>query len=414
MSASVSGAVPKLGALRAYAVVLGPGLVAMLADTDAGSVMTAAQSGTQFGYGLLLFQFAVIPSMYLAQELGLRLALGTGRGMGELVRARFGPAASIVVTAVLAISCFGALVTQLSGLAAVGQLLDIPVWQTIAVAVAGISVMVVTGSYHSVERIAIFFGAFELVFVFAAWKSHPDLHQIAAGVGAMPIHDPRYLYLLAANLGTSVIPWTIFYQQSAAVDKGLKLSDLRLARIDTLVGALICQIVTSGILITVAANSGHDGAAATDVRAFAQMFEHALGRGSGTLLFGAGLMGSALVATVVVSLASAWAIGEATGLRHSLEHHPKEAPWFYASFVALLVVGGAYVSSGVNLVGLTIAIGVLNAVLLPVVLVFLFLLARSELPPSLRPSGATGLATAFVLTATSAVALYTGLVGAFG
>lgn len=413
-SAPVLGAAPRVGVLRAYAATLGPGLVAMLADSDAGSVMTAAQSGAEFGYGFLLFQLAVIPVMYIAQELGLRLALGTGRGMGELVRARFGPAASVVVTAVLAISCFGALVTQLSGLAAVGQLLDIPVWQTIAVAVAGISVMVVTGSYHSVERIAIFFGAFELVFVFAAWKSHPGLPQLAAGIGAMPIHDPRYLYLFAANLGTSVIPWAIFYQQSAVVDKGLKLPHLRLARIDTLVGALICQIVTSGILITVAANAGQGGSAAADVRAFAQMFQHALGAESGTLLFGAGLMGSALVATVVVSLASAWAIGEATGLRHSLEHHPKDAPWFYASFVALLAAGGVYVASGVNLVRLTIAIGVLNAVLLPVILLFLFLLARSELPPSLKPSGVTGLATAILLAAISAVGLYAGLVGAFG
>ncbi|QXX76194.1 NRAMP family divalent metal transporter [Methylovirgula sp. HY1] len=413
-SAPVLGAVPKVGVLRAYAVTLGPGLVAMLADTDAGSVMTAAQSGAQFGYGLLLFQLAVIPVMYIAQELGLRLALGTGRGMGELVRARFGRATSIVVTAVLAISCFGALVTQLSGLAAVGQLLDVPAWQTVAVAVAGISVMVVTGSYRSVERISIFFGAFELIFVFAGWTSHPDLSRLVKGIGSMPIHDPRYLYLCAANLGTSVIPWAIFYQQSAAVDKGLKLSNLRLARIDTFVGVLICQIVTSGILMTAAANRGNGGAAVADVRTFAQMFEHALGRGSGALLFGAGLMGSALVATVVVSLASAWAIGEVAGLRHSLEHHPKDAPWFYASFVALLAAGGAYVASGVNLVGLAIALGVLNAMLLPVVLLFLFLLACRELPLSLKPSGLTGLATAILLATTSAVGLYAGLVGAFG
>jgi Mn2+/Fe2+ NRAMP family transporter len=411
-TAMVAASRPHFG--RAFLAASGPGLVVMLAGTDAGSIITAAQSGAEFGYGLLLFQLAVIPVLYVAQELALRLALGSGRGMGELIRARFGKAASGILTGVLTISCFGSLVTQFGGLAAVGQLVDIPVWLTIAAAVSGVAFMVVTGSYHSVERIVILFGGFELAFVYAGWKSAPHIDRLAAQIGDMPFHDQRYLYLLAANLGTTLMPWAIFYQTSAAVDKGLTLPSLRYARLDTFLGAVVCQIVTAGVLVTTAANTGSASGAAGDVPAFAQMFSQALRSPLGAVLFAAGLMGGALVATVVVCLAATWAISEASGLRHSLEHRPRGAPWFYATFIALLLAGGLFVALGVDVVKLSIAVGVINALLLPVVLVFLFLLACSELEPSLRPSGATGFATALLLGGVCILGLYSGLVGVFG
>ena len=392
---------------------LGPGLLVMLAGTDAGSIMTAAQSGAELGYSLLLFQLAIFPVLYLVQELALRLALGTGRGMGELIRRRFGSTSSIVIIVVLAVSCLGSLVTQLSGLAAVGQLLGAPVLLTVATAVIGVSVMALSGSYQSVEGIALFFGAFEIVFIYTGWRSHPDLNQMVAGLGA-GTSDPRYLYLLAANLGTTLMPWAIFYQQSAAVDKGLTIANLRFARIETWLGALFCQIVTCGLMITAAKHAGGQGAVPEGVQAFSRMFASALGSPVGSVLFGAGLMGGALTATVVVCLTCAWAFGEATGLNHSLEHHPRDAPWFYASLVAMLVLAGLFVASGVDLVKLSIAAGVINALLLPIVLLALFLLARSELTGTLRPSGAKGFAIALVLAAISMLGLYAGVVGAFG
>jgi Mn2+/Fe2+ NRAMP family transporter len=395
-----------------FLATLGPGLVVMLADTDAGSVITAAESGAEWGYRLLLFQVAIVPLLYLVQELAVRLALGSGRGMNELIRARYGASVSSAMTTVLAVSCFGSLLTQLSGLAGVGQLLGVPVWETVTGAVVGLSVMVLTGSYHSVERITILFGACELAFVYAAWRSHPDPTLMLEGLGGAPMRDPRYLYLLAANLGTSLMPWAIFYQQSAVVDKGLTFVHLKHARLDTFIGAVLCQIVTSGILVTAAANAA--GNSLGDIPAIASVFERALGGRAGTMVFAAGLMGGALVATVVVCLTVAWAIGEATGLRHSLEHHPTEAPWFYFSFVALLAMGGAFVASGIDLVKVPIAIGVINALLLPPVLFCLFMLVWRELAPSLRPAGLNALLLALLFVTTSALALYSGTAGVFG
>ena len=402
--------------LMRFAAAIGPGLVVMLADTDAGSVITAAQSGAQWGYRLLLLQFMIIPLLYIVQELTVRLALCTGKGYAELIVQHFGKGLAILSLATLGISCLGALVTEMSGLAGVGQLFGLPVWQTIGVVVGLLLIMVVTGSYQSVERIAIFLGVFELAFLPVAWKAAPDLHIVAAQVRQLPLHDKSYLYLIAANLGTSVMPWTVFYQQSAMIDKGLNLRHLRAARLDTLFGAILCQGVTAAVLIAAAAAfSGHDAGLQLDsVAQIADALTRVLGRDVGRILFALALSGGALVATIVVCLSASWALGEVLGIRHALEKHPAEVPWFYITFALLLCAGGALVSSGVNLVRLSIATAVVNAVLLPVVLGVLYMLARRHLPAAHRLSGRYAWVVGCLFALTGALGLYSGVVGALG
>jgi len=406
---------PTLRRLKHLAAALGPGLVVMLADTDAGSVITASQSGAQWGYRLLLLQFLIIPLLFVVQELTVRLALCTGKGYGELILQRFGVLAARIATATLVISCFGALVTQMSGLAGVGQLFGVPVWQTIALLAVLIFTMVCTGSYHAVERVAICLGVFELAFLVVAWRAQPDYGQLFGQLRHMPLGNRDYLYLLAANLGTSIMPWTVFYQQSALIDKGLDLSDLKAARLDTLVGALLCQVVTAAVLVAAAAAfAGRGGVTLDSIPQIAEAFTAVLGPHTGKLLFAMALSGGALVATIVVCLSTAWALGEVSGKRHSLESHPREAPWFYAAFGLMLVAGGVLVASGINLVRLSIATGVINALLLPVVLGFLYWLAYHELPAEHRLQGRYARVVAVVFALTAALGLYAGIAGALG
>jgi Mn2+/Fe2+ NRAMP family transporter len=402
--------------LRRAALTIGPGLIVMLADNDAGSVITAAQSGARWGYRLLLLQLAIFPLLFVVQELCVRLGLATGKGFGELVRLRFGRKLGSLSVLTLLLSCFGALVTQMSGIAGVGQLFGIPIWQTTSVVVALTLLMVWTGSYHTVERIAILFGLFGLAFVVVAWKAKPEPQHVLAQLSQFPVADAGFLYLVAANLGTSVMPWTVFYQQSALIDKGLSILDLRIARIDTLVGALVCQILTASVLVAAAATLGaHAGAGELDnIPEIARAFTAALGSGYGRVVFAVGLTGGAMVALIVVCLSAAWAVGEAMGRRHSLEQHPGQALDFYAAFTVMLLGAGLIVCSGVSLVRLAIATGVANAVLLPLVLGCLYRLARTELPPELRLQGlyAGAVATTFVLTAS--IGFCAALVGSIG
>ena len=230
--------------------------------------------------------------------------------------------------------------------------------------------------------------------------------------GQMPLHERGYLYLLAANLGTSIIPWALLYQPSASVDKGLGVRHMRAARIETLAGVLLCQTISSVLPIASAATLGDYGALDSVAR-IETAFTATLGMVAGRVVFVLGLSGSALVATIVVCLTLAWTIGEVLGVRHSLEQHPRQAPWFYGSMTTMLVAGRAVVASGVDLVDLSIAAGVLNALLLPLVLSFLFCLARVALPEPWRLRSGYAAAVAVCFACIGGVCLYTGIAGMF-
>jgi Mn2+/Fe2+ NRAMP family transporter len=395
-------------------MAIGPGILVMLADTDAGSIITAAQSGAQWGYKLLALQLILIPILYMVQELTLRLGLVTGKGHGELIRERFGKGWAWLSVSTLMVACVGAIVTQLSGMAGVAALFGIPAPLMMIAVVGLILLMVWTGSYRSVERVAIVFGLFELAFIVVAWRAGPHLNQVAAELRQAPLGDPKYLYLVAANLGAVIMPWMIFYQQSAVLDKRLSAADLKVARIDTAVGAVVTQAVMAAVLIAAGAtiHQAQPGASLTTVEQISRAMTPFLGETVGRVVFAAGMSGAALVATVVVCLTAAWGVGEVAGYKRSLENHPSEAPWFYGVFSICLVGGGLLVLSGVNLVNLSVAVEVMNALLLPIVLGFLYLLGLKALPEPYRLKGAYAWLVGTVVVVTAGFGVYAGISGA--
>lgn len=395
-----------------FAAVAGPGIVVMLADTDAGSVITAAQSGAQWGYQLLLLQLILAPILFVVQELTVRLGIVSGKGHGDLIQQHFGRGWALLSVGTLVVACIGALLSELSGLAGVGLLFGVPESLTMTIVVGGLLIMAYTSSYLSVERIAMCIGAFELVFLIVAWRAHPDPAAMLSGSLSIPWKEPKYLYLVAANIGAVIMPWMVFYQQSAVVEKKLTTDDLRAARWDTACGAIITQVIMAAILIATAATLGkaNSGAALDTVQQIAQAITPLLGEGVGKILFAMGMIGSALVATIVVTLTAARTLGEVLGVKHSLEHAPKEAPWFYGIYTASLVAGGLFVASGVNLVSLSVGVQVMNALLLPIVLGFLYLLAR-RLPEPHRLKGGYAVVVALVILLSAGFGVYAGLSG---
>ncbi len=403
------------GRARRWLTVIGPGIVVMLADTDAGSVVTAAQSGAQWGYKLLALQLVLIPILFVVQELTVRLGLVTGRGHGELIRERFGAGWAWLSVSTLMFACVGALITEFTGIAGAGLLFGIPAWASMILAVTALLAIVWTGSYVSVERIAIALGAFELAFIAVVCLAHPDAHVVMQGLVSVPLHDSKYLYLAAANVGAVIMPWMVFYQQSAVLDKGLTTKDLKVARFDTAVGAVVTQVIMAAVLMTTAATLGrtNPNAPLNTVQQIAEALTPFLGRTAGQWVFVLGILGAALVAAIVVSLTAAWGLGEVAGYKRSLEHHPREAPWFYGVFTFGVLAAGAIVASGINLISVTLAVEVMNALLLPVVLGFLFLLAIKTLPESHRLKGAYAWLVGAVCLATAGFGVYAGLTGAF-
>lgn len=412
---TLSQAAQRLPGWQRFLVVAGPGLVVMLADTDAGSIITAAQSGAEWGYRLLLLQFVLVPILYIVQELTVRLGLVTGKGHAELIQQHFGRYWAWFSVATLILSCIGALLSELSGLAGVGGMMGVPAAVTMTLAIALLLIMAYTHHYLTVERIAIAVGAFELAFLLVAWLAQPSDAEIAASATSMPIADPKYLYLVSANIGAVIMPWMVFFQQSSLVEKKLTAEDLSSARLDTAFGAILTQLIMAAVLVAVAATIGKAGGDHTldTVEQISEAITPFLGQIGGRVLFGLGMTGAALVATIVVTLTAARTVGEVLGVNHSLEHEPREAPWFYGVYTVTLIVGGLVVASGVNLVTLSVGVQVMNALLLPIVLTFLFLLAL-RLPEPFRLKGAYALCSGVVIAVTTALGVYSGIAGLFG
>ena len=394
--------------------VFGPGLVVMLADTDVGSVITAGQSGVQWGYRLLLLQFALMPILYMVQELTVRLGIFTGRGHGELIRDTFGPFWAWISAVALGVATTGALLTEFSGVAGVGELYGVSRAITLPIAAIGLLAVVITGSYGRAERAAILFGLFEFAFFFVAWAAHPDGHALLLGFRDIPYADKDYLYLAAANIGSVVMPWMIFYQQAAIADKSLRPDHLTAARWDTAIGAVVTQLVMAAVLIASAATIGvkSPGASLNTVGEMAQALTPFLGTAIGNAVFGAGVLGAGMVAAIVSSLAFAWGLGEVTGYRRSFERHPLEARRFCGVY-SLCVIGGCLaVGFWPDLVSLNVGVQVMNALMLPLVIGLLLALARHALPATHRLRGAYFWVVLIVSAITCALGVFGGLFGA--
>ncbi len=400
--------------LRHALAVFGPGLVVMLADTDVGSIITAAQSGVHFGYRMLSQQMLLVPVLFIIQELTVRLGIFTGRGHGELIREQFGRFWAWVSAAGLGIATCGALLTEFAGVAGIGELYHIPRAVSVSLAAAALLGIVLSGSYRRVERAAIAVGLFEFVFFIVAWAAHPSLGMIAHQALDIPIANREFMFLTAANVGAVIMPWMVFYQQSAVADKRLRPEHFTAARWDTVAGAVITQMVMAAVLIACAATLGlRDHAVTLDtVGDISRALTPFLGETTGKLVFSAGILGAGLVASIVVSLAFAWGLGEVAGYRRSLELHPLQARWFYGVYAACVVVGAVAVAAWPDLVALSVDVQVMNALLLPLVLGFLIALAITALPPAYRLRGWYKYVVIVVAALTTALGVFGGLQGA--
>ena len=376
--------------LGAFLATAGPGLVVMLADTDVGSLITAAQSGAKWGYALVWLQVALVPILYIVQELTARLGTVTGRGHGALILEHYGRGWAWVSFGGLVLAGTGAMVTEFSGIAGIGDALHLSRWISLGLPAAILLVIVATGSYRKIERIAIAVGLFELVFVGLAIAAKPDVAAIGRSILHLPLGNGDFRVLVAANIGAVIMPWMIFYQQSAVAERGLAERDIASARWDTLAGAIVSQVIMAAVLVATAATigrSGHGNGLKT-VGDLVGVFTPVFGGTIGLLVLGIGIVAAAFVALSVVALALAWGFGDVTGVEGSPGDSVREAPTFYGVFALAVVASAVAVQLIPDFIGLNIAVEVMNALLLPLALGLLILLATRVAPEPQRVTGA--------------------------
>ena len=394
---------------------MGPGIVVMLADTDASCIITAADSGKQWGYSLILIQVLLIPPLYMAQELTVRIGAVRKCGLGVEVKRRFGKGWGWLLVGTLLVTCIGALVSEMTSVAGAAMVLGIPKWVFPLILLVIMLGVVVTGSYRRVELIALVMGLFELVFVATAILAKPNAEQLGKGLITVPVQHSSYLLLFSANIGAVIMPWMICYQTSAVAQKGLRKRQIKDTTLDTAIGAVVTQAIMILVVVSCAAtawNGKYDGSseAFPDVPSIAAALSTVLGEWTGKILFVIGLCGGAMIGALVVSLTGAWALGEILGIARSLEESPRDAPWFYLSYAVLMVIGFVIAISGVNIVLLNVIVQTTNTLMLPIILLGLFLIAK-DLPPKYALSGVRMWVYGILFFVIAAIGVVTGIIG---
>jgi Mn2+/Fe2+ NRAMP family transporter len=363
-----------------YLAVAGPGLIVAFADTEAGSVTTAATSGATYGMKLVLLQLLLIIPLFVIQEMTVRLGTVSGRGHAALIRDRYGLGWAWVSLGTMLVTNLAALVTEFIGIAGAAMIFGIPVVPMVVASATLLIGIAFSGRYRRAEYFALGLCLLELLFIPAAFAAHPSLGAIWHDgiLGNQPLGDRDYLLLVAGNIGAVIMPWMIFYQQSATVDKQLRVKDLGLARVDTAIGAVATQLIMIAIVVTTAATLFVRHISVTDAAHAALALIPLTGRASG-IIFGAALIGAAMLGAFVVSLATAWAFGEAFQWPCSLNYKCTQAKRFYGLYACMVALAAAIVLvPNLPLVRITLYVEAGNALVLPLVLGFLLVMANDK------------------------------------
>ncbi|OPG15549.1 NRAMP family divalent metal transporter [Ferroacidibacillus organovorans] len=370
--------------LRLLWLLVGPGILVMLGENDAPSMLSYAQTGASYGIGFFLpFIVLTFAMAYVVQEMTVRLAAATHRGHAELIFDRFGRFWGIFAMIDLVIGNVLTLVTEFIGIRAGMAFFGLPAWLSAALAILVVIAAISSRRYFTWERIAMSLAVFNLIFVPVALMAHPHPTAILHALGTFsPLPGGFSMNLLVqimADVGATVTPWMLFFQQSAAVDKGITKQDLTQGRIDTGLGAFIASIAA---IATVVACSPlffhHVNLSAIGQSQFATVLLPYVGH-IGASLFALGLIEAGLVATIMISTSSAYALGEVAKVPSSLNRKIREAPWFYVSLLAGAVIAAIVILiPGAPLQAISITVNVIATLLMPPALLFLILLVNDR------------------------------------
>lgn len=371
----VAQRLPRLAILAA----LGPGIVSGFADNDAGGITTYSVVGAQYGYALLWAILASLVALFFTQEVGARLGLATGRGLLDLIREHFGPRWGTFAIATMLLANLGDTVAEFAGIGAALSLFGVPVATADAVAAVVIVLLLSRGSFRRVQFAFLGIGAgVSVAYAVSAVLAHPEWTRGAEYL-VVPHATLSTAYLLAVvgTVGTTITPWGQAFIQSYTADKRLRPEDLRGSRLDVAAGAILTNLVAGFIVIAAAATLWKHGLRTIpDARAAAQ----ALGPLAGHLaetVFALGLLAASFLGLGTVPLTSAYATTEALGLERGLDFRVRQAPAFYGLLAFFVGVAAVFVLiPGLPLIQVMFLSQVFDGALLPVILVFVMLLAQ--------------------------------------
>lgn len=355
---------------------MGPGMVAALAGADAGGVATYSSAGALFGYGQLWTVPVMCLLLIVAQETAARMGCVTGKGFASLIREQFGVRMSTLAMLALLISNTTVTLSEFAGIASGFALFGIPAYVSVPIAAVAIWALTMSGSYHRIEKILLLISCAFVTYVVAGVMVGPDWGD-ALNATLIPRFstDPQYFSVLVANIGTTIAPWMIFLAQSNVVEKNAHAEDLPYQRIDTVTGSVVASAISWFIILTTGAVLFPAGIAVNGAEDAASALAPLVGPYA-EALFGAGLVGASFLAACVLPGITSSAICEAFGWERGADRSWQEAPVYRGTITAIIFLSAVIVIvPNVNLFGIMMLAQVVNGVLLPVLLVFMVLIA---------------------------------------
>jgi Mn2+/Fe2+ NRAMP family transporter len=368
--------------LLTLAAIIGPGIIVMVGDNDAGGVATYAQAGQNYGYSLLWVLLLLIPVLIVNQEMVVRLGAVTGVGHARLINERFGRGWGWFSVGDLFLLNFLTLVTEFIGIGLAADYFGIPTYIVVPTAAVALIAIMATGSFRRWERAMFVFIAITLLQIPMLLMSHPQWGHAAKSFVVPSISggiSSDAVLLIIAIVGTTVAPWQLFFQQSNIVDKRITPRFISYERADTVIGAFVVVIGAAALLMT-----GDWAARSTDsIGKFVDAGDiaHLLSQSSSVLgaIFAVVLLDASIIGAAAVTLATSYAFGDVFGIRHSLHRGFADAKQFYLSYTGMVVLAAAIVLiPGAPLGLITTAVQALAGLLLPSASVFLLLLCNDR------------------------------------
>jgi len=351
--------------VAALLAVVGPGLLAGLSDDDPAGITTYSVLGADHGYQLLWVLLLSTIALVVFHTLAARMGVITGQGLIGLVRQRYGVGIGGAVLAALVVANIGTTCAVFAGIAAGFELFGISRYISVPAAGVLVSLLVLRGSFHRVERLLLLVSTVFLAYIASGILAKPDWGAALHGalVPTMPMTG-QAIGIVTATLGTTLAPWGLSFMQSYAVDKKLRTEDLPLERVDVVTGAVLTGVIGFFVVVACAATLHRDGRSISDAADAAVALQPLAGEAASTL-FAVGLIGAAFLAASILPLSTAYSVCEFAGLEAAVDDPYRDARTFYLTYGIITFIGAAIVlAPGIPLVTILVGTQVLNAVLL--------------------------------------------------
>jgi len=370
---------PALRNVLLFLAVLGPGIITGSVDNDAGGITTYSVAGANYGYKLI---WTLIPSFLLlviVQEMNARMGIVTGKGLADLIRENFGLKITFVIFLGLVAADIGNTATEFAGVAGSLMIFGVSKYISVPIIAFAVWILVTKGNYKIAERIFLFFSFCLLSYIISAVLAKPEWQQIGADFLKPTMHlDAKYLSMVLGIVGTTVAPWMQFYMQSAVIEKGIKIGEYRFALWDVIIGCTATVVVAFFIMVACAATLHKNGVVINEAKDAAMALKPFAGHFASEL-FAFGLFVASVFSATILPLATAFYVCEAFGYEAGINKKINEAPQFYALFGFIMTVAVLIILiPGAPLISITIWSQVINAMLLPVVLISMIRMVNNK------------------------------------